>query len=604
MSRDLFVEQVVINSTGGARTLDLAHPVVCIYGPIDTGKTTLVDCIKYPLGLPVEWRQVPSERLTSVTVHLRVEGMRIALRRSTVADTGTVELISPYDGKVEELLDVTAQPDGDRRVVGEVLLDLLGLSELFAPPTAVALLGSGARLTFAQLYALNYLSQDMVDGTEAIRGQANTAQSYKTVVELVLGLIDAEMRVLTARRDDLSQTVSQFKRRTETISEFLTGSAAELEEELTRSRSEERETLTALEELKGRMRAATTFADPLRQRVAALEGTHSRAREEEKAAQAAVSLAQRAIKRAQQQPGTDPVPRCPSCTQPLTGRIVPEGVCGLCLCELDPGARDEVVQAAEAALATAQQRAIEAAKAAGEAQDSLAQARAELEERTRLEIGPLAGQIEQLSAAHAGARTRTGMLERQLDPHRRLLELQRALRAAEEELRGVREDIKTRKNLLSGRQTTLAEIEEQFAAIIGGLSLPGEPGARIDHNSLLPKVRAGKLTKVGHGVRTAINVAYRMTFLSHALVTGATDLPSLLIIDSPRKNVGYGTEDQQLIARLYVHFLDHIAGARSDTLHARPHQVIIVDNDLPSLPAQLRRQMHTIELTRDDPLVP
>ncbi|MDT3397955.1 hypothetical protein RKE29_15105 [Streptomyces sp. B1866] len=72
---------------------------MCVYGPIDTGKTTLVDCIKYPLGLPVEWRQVPSERLTSVTVHLRIEGMRIALRRSTVAGTGTVELISPYDGK-------------------------------------------------------------------------------------------------------------------------------------------------------------------------------------------------------------------------------------------------------------------------------------------------------------------------------------------------------------------------------------------------------------------------------------------------------------------------------------------------------------------------
>ncbi|MGQ4482103.1 hypothetical protein [Streptomyces sp. SAS_276] len=331
MSRDLFVKQVIINSTGGVRALDFAHPVVCVYGPIDTGKTTLVDCIKYPLGLPVEWRQVPSQRLTSGTVHLRIEGMDIALRRSTVTDTGTVELISPYDGTVEELLDVTPQPDGDRRVVGEVLLDLLGLSELFAPPTAVALLGSGARLTFAQLYALNHLSQDMVDGTEAVRGQANTAQSYKTVVELVLGLIDAEMRVLTARRDDLSQTVSQFKRRTETISEFLTGSAAGLEQELTRSQSEERDSLTALEELKGRMRAVTTFADPLRQRVAALEQAHSRAREEEKAAQAAVSLAQQAIKRAQQQPGTDPVLRCPSCTQPLTAGWSPTGPV-LCAC--------------------------------------------------------------------------------------------------------------------------------------------------------------------------------------------------------------------------------------------------------------------------------
>ncbi|WP_416980978.1 hypothetical protein [Streptomyces sp. T028] len=60
----------------------------------------------------------------------------------------------------------------------------------------------------------------------------------------------------------------------------------------------------------------------------------------------------------------------------------------------------------------------------------------------------------------------------------------------------------------------------------------------------------------------------------------------------------------RLIARLYAHFLDHVTGARSGTPHTRPHQVVIVDNDLPSLPAQLRRRMHTIELTRDNPLVP
>ncbi|MFI2224399.1 hypothetical protein [Streptomyces fradiae] len=55
-----------------------------------------------------------------------------------------------------------------------------------------------------------------------------------------------------------------------------------------------------------------------------------------------------------------------------------------------------------------------------------------------------------------------------------------------EELRGVREAFKTRENLPSGRQATLVEIEEQFAAIIGSLSLPREPGARIDRPSLLP----------------------------------------------------------------------------------------------------------------------
>lgn len=597
MARDLYIKRVRLDSTGGVRELDFDHPVVCIHGPIDTGKTTLVECLKYVMGLLVEWRQVPSERLTSVTVYWRIEGMDIALRRSTITDLKTVELLNPFDGQVDELLNAEPEVGSSRRVVGEVLLELLGLSDLFAPPTAVALLGNGARLTFAQLYALCYLSQDTIDGTESVRGKANSAQSYKTVVELILGLIDAEMRVLEARRDALTQSAGELKQRTETIAEFLTGSAAELEEELTRSRREEKEALTVLEEVKGRERAATTHLDPLRRRVASLEGNLSKAREAEGTAAWELKAAQKSLARAQQPPSARPGECCPACSGSLAGRTAPEGCCWLCQCELDPAARTEALRAAESALIVAEQRLVEAAKMLGEVQDALSHARSELERRTRLEVSPLSGQIEQLSAAHASARTRSSMLERQLDPHRRLVELQQALRTAEEELRGVREDIKARKKLLAGRQVTLGEVEEQFRAIIAGLNLPNQPGARIDSNSLLPKVRSGKLTKVGHGVRTAINVAYRMTFLSYALLTGVTDLPSLLIIDSPRKNVGYGDEDQELIGRLYTHFLEHISNSRA-------HQVIIVDNDLPSLPAQLRRRMHTIELTREDPLVP
>ncbi|UQS30238.1 hypothetical protein J5J01_26040 [Streptomyces fradiae] len=408
-----------------------------------------------------------------------------------VVDTGTVDSIGLCDERGRRASRCHRVPGGsDRRVVGEVLLACWACARCL--PRALWWHCSAAvPVSFAQLYALNHLCQDMVDGTGAVRGQANTAQSYKTVVELVLGLIDAEMRVLAARRDDLSQTVSQFKRRTETISEFLTGSAAELEEELTRSRSEEQQTHTPLEELQGRMRAATTFADPLRRRVAAPEATHStRAREEEKAAQAALSLAQRAITRAQRQPGTDPVLRCPSCTHLLTGRIVPQGACGLCLCELDPGARDEAAQAAEAALATARQRAVEAAKATGETGDALALAG---RSGPAWRSGSWPGRSGCSQPPHAGARTRAGMLERSptrtggcSTRYRQLCELQRTLRSAVEELRGVREAFKTRENLPSGRQATLVEIEEQFAAIIGSLSLPGEPGARIDRPSLLP----------------------------------------------------------------------------------------------------------------------
>ena len=606
MARDFFCERLVLTSDGGVREIDLAHPVVCVFGPIDTGKTTLVDCIRYALGLPVAWREVPEKRLQAVTLFVRIEGMRIGLRRSLVANTKSVELLDGAGGQIEEILDVEAQQDSDRRIVGEVLLHLLGLAEMFAPPSAVALLGAGARLTFEQLYAMCYLTQDVVDGSESVRGKANTAQSYRTIVELLLGLTDGPMRVLTARKDELTRTLSELRRRASTISAFLTGNVADLEAELARSQGEEQETLRSLEEFKGRMRAATTHADPLRRRVQELEQVLGQCRRAVADAEHALARERRQVQRLTEQRHSGPglVSPCPVCAADLSVRPVPDGDCPLCLSELDPDMLARALQAAQGALAAAEQHAVEQAKALSEAQTAWEQARVELDARTREEISPLAAQIELLAAAHATARTRTTMLERELEPHHRLAELYRSVQTAEEELKGVREDIRTRKNLLAGRQATLGEFEEHFAGLIDAVALPGDPGARINHSSLLPQVRAGNLTKVGHGVRTAVNVVYRMAFLSYALVTGATDLPSLLIIDSPRKNVGYGQDDQELIGRLYAHFLDHIAGVRGGATRTRPHQIIIVDNDLPQLPRRLLEQMHTIELTREDLLVP
>ncbi|AZS89587.1 hypothetical protein ELQ87_39085 [Streptomyces griseoviridis] len=607
MARDFFCERLVLTSDGEVREIDLAHPVVCVVGPIDTGKTTLADCIKYALGLRVAWREVPGERLQTVTLFVRIEGMRIGLRRSLVRDVSNVELLDSNGGGVEEILDVEPKPDSDRRVVGEVLLDLLGLGEMFAPPSAVALLGSGARLTFEQLYAMCYLTQDVVDGTESVRGKANTTQSYRTVVELLLGLTDGPMRVLTARRDELSRTLSELRRQAETINAFLSGSAADLETELARSHDEEHAALQRLEEFKGRMRAATAHADPLRRRVQEAEQVLERYRRAVTDGEHTLGRLQQKVKELihQRDNGPGRCSPCPVCCADLTLRPVPEGDCPLCLSELDPSVLAHALHAAQDALAAAERQLTEQVKAHSEAQTAWEQARIELDARTREEISPLAAQIELLAAAHATARTRTTMLERELEPHRRLAELHRSVQAAEDELKGVREEIRTRKNLLAGRQTTLGEFEEHFTELAGSVGLPGDPGARLNHSSLLPQVRAGNLTKVGHGVRCAINVVYRMAFLSYALVTGATDLPSFLVIDSPRKNVGYGDDDQELVGRLYTHFLDHIAGVRSGgALRARPHQIIIVDNDLPQLPKRLLDQMHTIELTRDNPLVP
>ncbi|OKJ92701.1 hypothetical protein AMK26_34680 [Streptomyces sp. CB03234] len=281
--------------------------------------------------------------------------------------------------------------------MGEVLLELLGLAEMFAPPSAVALLGAGVRLTFEQLYAMCYLTQDLVDGSESVRGKANTAQSYRTIVELLLGLTDGPMRVLTARKDELTRTLGELRRRAGTIGGFLTGSAADLETELARSLGEERDALRSLEEFKGRMRAATAHADPFRRRVQELEQVLEQYRRAAVDAEYALVRERRRVQllTEQRHHGPQPVSPCPACTADLSGRPVPDGDCPLCLSELDPEALAQALGTAQASLAAAEQRSVERAKAVGEAQTAWEQARAELDERTREDISPLAARIEQ-----------------------------------------------------------------------------------------------------------------------------------------------------------------------------------------------------------------
>lgn len=326
-----------------------------------------------------------------------------------------------------------------------------------------------------------YLTQDLVDGSESVRGKANTAQSYRTIVELLLGLTDGPMRVLTARKDELTRTLGELRKRAGTISEFLTGSAADLEAELARCQGEERDALRSLGVQgpdAGRHRARGSLAAPCavaRAGPGAVPPGDRRRRARPRPGALAGSAPDGAAA-----PRPRPLSPCPVCTADLSVRPVPAGDCPLCLSELDPDALARALQSAQAAHAAAEQNAVERAKALGEAQTAWEQARAELDERTREDISPLATQIELLAAAHATARTRTTMLERELDPHRRLAELYRAVQTAEEELKGVREEVRTRKNLLAGRRVTLGEFEEHFAGLIDAVGLPNAPGARIN----------------------------------------------------------------------------------------------------------------------------
>lgn len=73
----------------------------------------------------------------------------------------------------------------------------------------------------------------------------------------------------------------------------------------------------------------------------------------------------------------------------------------------------------------------------------------------------------------------------------------------------------------------------------------------------------------------AEHVAYHLTLLTTALDHPGVLLPSLLIIDSPRKSIGTTEADRDLGRRIYTR-LETLIRAYDDKI-----QLIVADNDIP-----------------------
>jgi hypothetical protein len=147
----------------------------------------------------------------------------------------------------------------------------------------------------------------------------------------------------------------------------------------------------------------------------------------------------------------------------------------------------------------------------------------------------------------------------------------------------------------------LEEFSARFRKVVRELRPPWfEREARIDFDTYLPIVEGDEFDGLGGGVRGAINIAYHVALLGYALSIGATHVPSLLIIDSPRRNLGANAVDRALAQRIYEHF-STFQEARGTVAPSRPFQLIIADNDLPATAAPGARR---IKFDHDNPFVP
>jgi hypothetical protein len=224
--------------------------------------------------------------------------------------------------------------------------------------------------------------------------------------------------------------------------------------------------------------------------------------------------------------------------------------------------------------------------------------RGELDARTRELVSPRFEAIAHTAAVVASSEARLEAVDRIATYWVQYRILEGTIASLLEEERRINDAIEAARARLAARRQRLHDLSEIFDEIVRFLQVPWYESARIDSDSFMPIVNGRPFQKlaVAGGMKTIVNLAYHLALLTYGLAhPDEVAFPDLLIVDSPRKNVGAAPEDRALTERIYRRFR-----MLADNYGHRV-QILVADNDLPPIAADF---VHAWPVDYEHPSVP
>jgi hypothetical protein len=622
--RDMRLIRLQIDTKNHQRGFELDHSVISLFGPADTGKTSFVDAVAFALGMKIDLRQAMRQHVHSIELTLRLQNTLLRVRRR-VGQRSEVEVLDGPGGAAEKL--PLRQRDGAGETISDRLLAMLDLKELLAP--AELLNGRRNQLGFPQLWPFVHVAQDEID--RQVMGHLDHDSDRVALFEAFMNLSDPHLQVLESRFKESDRNLRALRNESRILTDFMAATsvtnADTINAELAEVRSARELAVQQLAILREGGRTATRAADPLRVRVNRLRKDRRSAEDTVGETRARVDVCRTAIRSKRQRLAVASgrtYSSCPACSQSLQPGRATANRCHLCTQPMQDAPEQDTADL-QADFAEANARLTAAEADLKEATDALTRilaeikaAEDELERITEEQLSPDSAAREQLSADIGAADARIEILQRLLEPHAKLRQLEESIRVAEAERNGIAADREALKDRLAARRLVLDDLDEWFREVITALQLPWFRGeARLDRKTYLPIVDGQRFTQLGGGTKTAVNIAYSLALFRYALSQRTTHLPSLLIIDSPRKNVGANPDDHALMERIYALVVDIANVWRVGNFatgnefgKARSYQLIVIDNDPPSTIVAKNGKIRSntnifpIALTHENPLIP
>ncbi|MFI1075977.1 hypothetical protein [Streptomyces puniciscabiei] len=620
------IVSLTVTTAEAEQTYRFDRPATVITGPIGTGKSSLLMLFKHALGGSAMLTPAVREHVLSVQAEVVAGDERVVLRRTIEGDTAdTADLLDPRSLTLERSLPVRASEGAT--TLSDYLLDALGF-----PREQVAARREGAarpqNLTFNDLYAYVYLQGREIDRQVVGHLERWFETKRKELFRLMFGLTDSALMELKRTRVQLLERLNARVAEHKNVSAFLAASDPRSDDELRAELTQLRDTLgradAALVSLRTELEEQTAADTALRDELQAAIRS-ARQAEEEVSAAADLVEARRAVV-AQVQLDLSRLARsataidqlspfefvvCPRCMQSLAARAVDDGHCLVCLqpdpveADIDPAAIEEtraalqlqledaqrIQEADETHLQTAQERSQQLSFA-------ISSLRRELDAQTRDAVAPRFDAIAEASSRVAALKASIDAITQLRESWARVRAIDADIRSIKAERRQVNKDIKEKSDRLKASQSLLGDLSTDFGRLLTTWNLPWIETAVIDRDTYLPVVNGQpfeSLQASGGGIATSVNLAYSLTLLTSGLDHADVLVPSLLVIDSPRKAFGNNPSDRQRAAEIYSRFRT-LADAYGDRL-----QLIIADNDPPPITSD---SFGKVEFDYENPMVP
>lgn len=621
MGLPLRIRNLRLDTATESAQYDFADGATAVVGPIGCGKSSMLELIKYSLGGSAAIMPAVRDNVLRVTCRVLVGNEELTLSRAM--NSKTVEVIDPRTGEPISVWATTNRRNMPK--ASQELLRALGLPpDLRVPRRRTRLSAETVPVSFFDLFRYLYLSQNGIDMAVIGHNDPNLDNKRRAVFELLYGLVDLEVIELRTRRGKMTQDLDGLRADIRAIRNFLTINdqpeisvldrreyearqrLAEAETSLTQIRQEGLRIEEGVSAAKDRLSASRdrVFEAEERRRQLSAEVVRGRS------IRAQLDLDETALHREQvataSLTGLEFVV-CPRCAQSIRNRQVEPGHCLLCTqAQEEP---EHVILDGELARLRSQRRDTEelmiedesllavAEADLADAQTGLTVTMREFEALIRDPGDPLIEAVERAASEAAVARSLLTEIEaaRARWANYQSQEAE-ALRIESVITELTRQQKQLERDILD-RSDRIDRLSETFNDIVGRLKLPWYETARIDPNSYLPIVNNEIFDdlSVGGARKTIVNLAYHLANLTYSLADPVVLLPSLLIIDSPRKNVGQNEEDRAVTGAIY----DRIR----TLVDAYPgqFQLIIVDNDLPQ---DATKWLRRIDLDYEHPLVP